>query len=628
MLGLLDRYPIELRAGDVELPGQPNHLTGNGDVLVVLSEATILDATSAGRFEGSWAWADLCRQEIGPCATVDLDDLTAERLQQHRVAILTRSAASDPRIDAWVTDLEAFLSGGRLLAVELPTGALRTTFAADGNGGWRTPNQITAVEGVDDDVAATLMQSPLLTRFMGSTSPLENATTLMAMDGAPVIYARPQAGGHVVVFDFDVGAQIRALQQGVPSAGNRVRPRQAGEAPTTFDLVATSRLMNATVPYADLLERYVVHVALGDRIPLFSLWPYPEGRPAALITSHASHSLAGRPLWMSIHERALNARSSSFLLPPPGMGVPAAVAEDPDYIGHAALLWSLDPDQSGLFRGWGALGIEPVRRPLSLVGQLERLETALGDDASIRSVRTQHGRWTDEYTQAYRIMDAVEFRNSSTYGPQPGSAAGYLFGTCQPFTPLDDTGMPFRLQETPVCFLDPTTEEERALLTTSLANALAGSWAVHVLTSSDRFLASPDMDAFDAWRDALEYAQRHEMWIGGAGELSRFWRQRGAAELKVIGRDVERRDDLGRAQAVSYTVEAETSHRGLVMAVPERVGELRLDGVSRGSRHAQVTRTAQQVTTTTQVYLGRTFHLIPLNPGFTTVGVRYVRRGV
>lgn len=624
-IALLDRYPVTLDAGDPEMPGRSATLTARGDLLVVLSEAEIVRASSSGRFAASWAWVDLVRSEIGPVSVVDIDTLDAEMLQSHRIVLMTASATATSRADGLVDELEAFATGGGILALELPAGRLRTAFAADGGGGWRTPSSITAVEGVPEDVAATVRDVPLMTRFMGSTRPLEQATTLLAMDGAPVIYARDRGDGQVVVFDFDLGAQLAAVQQGLAGPDGRVRPRRSGEPIRTWDLVATSQLMGTDVPSADLLERYVAHAVLGAREPVFALWPWPDAGRGALLTSHDARDVTGRPLWMSIHERDTGARSTTFVGAPTDEPPDDHVIDDEEFVGHAALLWVLDPDDADLHRGWGLFGIEPVRRPLTLVGQLDHLETWLGDDADIRGVRIRDGRWTESFTAPWRIMDAVELRYSVTYGPAPGSPPGYLFGTCQPFTPLDVNGLPFRVQEVPVCFRDPRTEAERELLEQALERAAAEAWSVHLLTGSDRFRDAPDMDGFDAWASALRFAESNDMWIGGAGELVRFWRERSAAELRVIGRNVDARDSEGRPRAVEYTVEVETSGRGLTLMVPSRIGELELARATRGTRQAQYTSMADAVTTEEVPWLGETIHLIPLNPGFTTVGLRYTR---
>jgi hypothetical protein len=621
-LAVLQRYPITMQASDPELAGRPATFDGRGDILVVLDEAGMQAAAREGRVDRSWAWVDMIRQEVGPVTTIEIDALNQASLRAHRIVVLSSSAAAAPEAHTRIEALDLYVREGGVLALELPTGALRAHFAADGNGGWRRPAEITAVEGVDGPLRDALTSTPLLTRFLGSTRPLPDTETMLAFDGAPVIYTRRIGQGEVVVFDFEVGAQLTRLQQGMPGDDGEIRPRRAGDAIRTFDLAATPATIGASIPYADLLERYIVHEVLGHRVPVFSIWPYPQGRNGALITSHDSRSVLGRPLWMSIHERAHDARSTTFIAAPADETV--RLVDDVELAGHAALLWVLRPNDAGLYRRYGAFGAYPLRQTLSLVGQLEHLESALGDQADVRGVRLWDGRWTEAFTQPYRVMDAAELRYSTSYGPAPGVPQGLVFGTCQPFMPVDLDGQPFRVQEVPVCFHDPSDPEDVARFDAALAFAHEHAFAVHLLTSADRFRVSPDLAAFDVWRDALRRADRDDMWIGGAGELVSFWRRRGQAELRVIATEVGARGADGAPRTIAYTVEAETSGRGLVMMVPATFGDLRFESATRAGQ-ATLPGLIDQVDTESSTWLGEEVRLIPLNPGFTTVGIRYER---
>src|SRR5690606_26774023 len=101
-----------------------------------------------------------------------------------------------------------------------------------------------------------IQQMPLSTSFIGSTAPRDGATTLLSIDGAPVIYAASIGQGTVVTVDFDLGEQLVALQQGRPN--NKFNVRSQGNTPRTEDLVLDKSMIGQTVPFADLLERYFV----------------------------------------------------------------------------------------------------------------------------------------------------------------------------------------------------------------------------------------------------------------------------------------------------------------------------------------------------------------------------------
>lgn len=615
---LLDRYPITLGSGDPEVPAAYQFEDARSDILVVLSEESAAQDARSGTPDRSWAWVDLFRQEIGPTSVRDVATLETEVLDAHAVVMITRSAAKEQHADQLMDHLVRHATNGGVVGIELPEGALRARFGADGAGGWRRPDTITAAEGVPEEVASAMQQVPLVARFLGSTRPMPGARTILAMDGAPVIYAHTVGAGRVVVFDFEVGVQLSRLQQGTPNEDFRVTPRRSGQPLRTYDMASTPALIGATLPTADLIERYIAHVALGEHRPAFGLWPYPSGKTGALVTSHDARRLDGRPLWMSEHERGIGARSVTFVAAPADTGTGASL-QSSDLVGHAAVLWFVDPAMEGLYRSFGLMGFRPLRQPLTLVGQMEQLEEALGSGADLRGVRVWDGRWTPEFVKPYRAMDAAELRYSASYGPPPGAPPGFLFGTCQPFTPMDEIGRPFRVLEIPVCFENPTTDEDIERLMESLRIASEHSWAVHVLTSADRFARSPDLDGFAAWRNALEFASQNDMWIGGAGELVAFQRRRSATSLHselVV-------DDTERADTRVYSVEVESNARGLALAVPMRVGSLRFEGATRGGPAGSQYEVTGQVDTEERHLLGRETRLVPLNPGFTTISLTY-----
>ncbi|MFT4702852.1 MAG: hypothetical protein ACI81R_000539 [Bradymonadia bacterium] len=624
VLAILQRYPITLEANDPTLDGQAVSFDGRGDVMIVLDSEAIEQANAAGRLDRSYVWVDLIRQEIGPVRTLESELFSLSAIEDVRTLVITTSAATGA-MEQRVGELEAFVRGGGTLALELPTGALRTAFAADGAGGWRRPNEITAADGIDGPLRDELFAVPLLARFLGSTTPLEGSQTLLAFDGSPVVYARVMGEGEVIIFDFEVAIQISRLQQGVPDESGRVTARRLGDPLRTSDLAATPALLDATIPYADLLERYIAHGVLGHHAPMFALWPYPKGGRGALISTHESRHLNGRPLWMSIHERGVDARTTTFVEPPPEVIPGETLIDDPEFAGHAALLWVLDPREANLYRRYGAFGLAPLRQSLTLVDQLEQLQDALGERADIRGVRIRDGRWTRDIVEPFRAMEAAELSYSTSYGSHPDGPQGILFGTCQPFTPADLNGLPFSLQEVPVCFKDPTGEEDAARFAEALDSASTYGFALHLLTSSDRFRARPDLPTFDVWRDALREAEQREMWVGGAGELVAFWRKREQSELRIISVEVVSRNSEGEPRAVEYTVEAETGGRGLMMMVPGEFDGLTFTAATRAGQQAVVPGLVDEVLTTELPWLQGEAHLIPLLPGFTTVGIRYER---
>lgn len=623
LLFLFDRRPFVVSADDPQTVGEFSESLSEGDVLVLVSVQETKTRTARGEFVRPFAWVDALSQEYGPVSSIDVDAMTGDILRNYRFVIVTESAASSPKLIEQRALLESFASSGGVLVLELPQGALRTTFSADGTGGWRNPAAITAVNGVDDDLSAELMAMPLITRFIGSVRPLEGAKTHLAMDGAPVIYSRAMGQGRVVTVDFGLSAQLSSIQQGTPGDRMRVRPRRAGQPIRSTDLIAAPQLFGSSVPYADVLERFIVHSVLGGDEPLFYFWPYPRSGRGALLSSHQSRYVSGRPLWMSVHERALNARTITFVASPDPQR-PTLSLTEAEHVDHAALLWVVDPRDAGLQKAWGILGLHPVVQPLTLDAQrrgLTRSFTGLRPD-DIHGIRAWSGRWSDHFVEPFRIMQAHGFRYDTSYGPVPGLPQGYLFGTCQPFRPVDVNGMPFALHEVPICFIDPSTDHDLQLVGRALRRASEAMDVVHVLTSADAFRDTPDMRAFDAWRDMLRYAERNKMWVGGAGQFVEFRRVRQNAQLRVAGKTVERDDRSGDIRATRYVLEAEVPNGNFTLAIPLEAGGSPLHSVVRGVALSAGSGRDDLEFEDVQ-YGGRTVRLIQLASGFTTLTIRY-----
>ncbi len=621
LLLFLDRRPLVLRAKDAGRGGEPTRIESEGTFAVVVDPGVIAGETRSGNFERSWAWIDTLRQEVGPVTTLSVDDLRADRLRDFGVVIVTESANRSPRIQSRTTELESFANSGGTLVLELPTATVRETFAADGAGGWRTPAEISAVENAAPSTADRLIEMPLLTRYIGSTRPMVDSTTLLAMDGTPVVYSRRSGRGRVVVFDFNVAAQVAAMQQGLPGRKMRVHPRRAGDVIRTADLAAAPSLGGTLEPYADTLEAWSVHNAIGFGAPVFYFWPWPDGGKGALISSHDSRHFDGRPLWMSAFEHIQGGRTTTFVSPP-ARRMKLEDVPDEDQHSQLELLWVLDPRDGNVFRRYGIFGIHPIVQPLSLTGQLNALKRTLGEDAVVNGVRIWDGRWARRFTEPFRAIDAAGFDYSVTYQPAPNAPQGYTFGTCQPFTPMDTNGLPFSIQEIPVCFANPNTREEAARALEALRLAAEGGWALHLLTSSDRFHESPSMTTVDVWRAAVQQARDSEMWMGGTNQLVRFWQRRTASALRVTSSRIEHRIDGRGIDEMRFTVEVNATGSGMALTLPETSGGVQLLSVTRGGLGGDPARRSE-VATVERDYYGNHVRLVELERGESTYSIRY-----
>ena len=274
----LDNSPFLIEPSSDEAGGTTISRTRTSDVVVVLDYRRIgaTDTTFRKR-DWSGAWVDMLEQHLGPITVVTPESLASKHLKNARAIVLTASVTGEIP-ESLATELREQALDGSLLVVDRPEGKLREMFAANGEAGTQIGRNITFARGVKAPFKSQLTSMPIDTEYIGSTSPKDDSKTLLAIDGAPVVYSVAVGEGHVVTVDFDIGEQLVAMQQGRPSEDWRV---EAGNVntdelpPKTSDLVGDDKLRGAEIPYADLLERFIVYGVIQRYAPIPSLWPFP-----------------------------------------------------------------------------------------------------------------------------------------------------------------------------------------------------------------------------------------------------------------------------------------------------------------------------------------------------------------
>jgi hypothetical protein len=577
--GYILSHPFELTAEDPRVAGEapPASLATReppaADVAVVLWPQSMAHSAESGRFEEvefSWAWVDTLQAEFGPVRVIEADELERVRLEDLRVVVVTHSAALFPGLSEEVHRLEHFVNQGGVLVLERPEGSLREAFSADGSGGMRTPRQITSTAEVTEDVANALAQLPLFTRFVGSTGPLEGAETLLAMDGAPVVYRLARSEGWAVTVDFNYGAALVALQQGHPSGDEfEVVPTDPALGPTVDDLIADPLLRVAEVPVADLLEHFLVHVVVGRRTPLPGLWPYPEGAAGVVVLSHDVAGSLERARWMVEYEAARGATSDLFVgysaAPPATEESPAALAE---LAGRTGVLWERGgTTQTGGRHRIGLGGIRPFVRNATLAEVRAHVAAPFGEEApEVAGVRTFRGRWDRDWAEPFTEMAAAGFGYDVSYGRAPapeGRGPAYRHGTGRPFRVHDANGLPLDLFEVPIVAPDLRDEATLEALDQMLRRSQrAHHQAIGVDVPGEMFTDPQALAIFDAWQSLLETAQRREHLVLSPGQLVDFRRQRETVSLRsemYFARDAgpraeapfQLRIEIGRGQSTA-----------------------------------------------------------------------------
>ncbi|MFB6263098.1 MAG: hypothetical protein ABEL76_05655 [Bradymonadaceae bacterium] len=523
------RHPIELDAERPDPATVRPRSTNPSDVLLVIDYDAIV--ASADRFSAqdwSAAWLSLFEQTIGPVAVATPDTLTADQIRRARSVVLTASVSD--RVPSAVRDpLHRHVRSGGLLVQVRPEGALRERYAADGEAGRQRGHEITMAAGIPESTADRLRGMPVFAEYIGSTASREGARTLLAIDGAPVIYRLGVGEGHVLTVDFDLGEQLVSLQQGRPDERFRVRRPTATDAntpPSTEALIAGDELRGATTPYADLLERFVVWTAMAETEPVAGFWRFPAQSEGALVPIHADDRLGDRAGWMLAHEAHRGAASTLFTTADAGL-TPAGAAVAAQRGGDVGLLWRRAGTPAQRTRRVGLFGIEPFVEPTSLSEQIDELAPRLRDER-IRMVKTADEWWARRWTAPLRAVSAAGVPLDVSYEPD---RPGYAFGTGLSFRPLGTSGLPLATRELPVVLPEGprSLDAADALFEASRRTAhQAIVWRI----DPERFADYPDVEQFEQWSSLIASSPERGHTVMTAREFAAFGRRRRGGELK------------------------------------------------------------------------------------------------
>jgi len=625
----LDNDPFTLEPDEPRGSGERLTHTRLADVVCVLDYGEI--AESGSTFETrdwSAAWIDMLEQHIGPVAAVTPDSLRPEHLQAASAIILT-SSVSDQIPEQLAERLRQYALDGHLVVIERPSGELREMFAANGRAGEQRGRRITFTRGIEEPYKSQLTDLSLTTQYVGSTSPRDEARTLLAIDGAPGIYAAPVGDGTVVTIEFDLGEQLVALQQGRPDSTFRVRSGPGRETPPRTDhLVADEALRGSTVPYADLLERFVVRAVLQRYTPIPTLWPFPDDASGVVIPVHTDRTLGDRGGWMLEYEAGRGASSTLFSSVDAGL-TPAGAAVIDRRGGEVGLLWRRADSPARLSTSYGIWGLEPVARPLTLGDQIDELDDTL-PEASVGSVRIAGGWWSRSWALPFRQIAHRGLSLDNSFVPR---TRGFSFGTGFPYRVLDRSGWPLPLRELPVVV--PSDGSKTFELDSLLAASRNGHHQVITYSLEPAsFGDDPDLQRFDRWVDSFTKIRRNGHVIRNARSFLEFWRGRLRSELRSsILEDVEMPEGAtaeevvdpneGAGEALLLRIEGEFTRSDLSITVPESVGDRTFRQARHRASRAAGTLVAEKLETQPATMVGFDLRRIPVDSGSTRIDVYY-----
>ena len=524
-------YPVYVTADEPEVFGAPFLASSGQSVALVVDTAEIRQAGSSGRFsqtDWSFGWMNLLLQESRRYDIVDMSELQAqEKPGAHRIWIFTRSAmrghfagklsAILDTISQWGSqsggDNRAIGTEEPVIYLEAPdtlSAASETVSSLLGNKVTpRTFTRLTRIQRASHFGMPTVSEFKLSCDGIVSTVAPPQSQVLLEFDSSAVLYETHRNSLRVLLATFDFGQLAVTIQQGRPNEDFSVRPhitKRTGLQPlVSSDLCADSSYYKTFTPFFDLFEHALFSLISGaDSVrPLF-----PESSHGAFVMSHDEEGMGDKASWMAEQEQRWGVTSATLVTPAAitSRGLKTIVSSGGEV--------GLHVDQYSFFKHPGLPGLRPLRVENSIAEQKRILEGRLWDSSrtftDITINRNHWLLWSQNYIGMFRKLAAAGIRLDLTYGPIGKDVAGYLFGTCFPFVPLDTNGFPLPILELP--FLFQEDEDFAAGYLDSIFDTSAfHQEIVNVVFHTNTMGHSPDTLLMWGWRESFIRAKNAKL---------------------------------------------------------------------------------------------------------------------
>lgn len=607
------------------LPNEGVDITreAGADIVVVIDYDAIRQS-GPGFEERDWSatWINMIEQEVGPVTIATPKSLSSSSLSAARVVILTSSVTKEISTPLLET-LRPWVLAGNLLLLDQPEGRLREIFSANGRAGKRRGQNVSFARDLAQPYQQQIQQMPLSTSYVGSTAPRDGATTLLAIDGAPVIYAATIGQGTVVTVDFNLGEQLVALQQGRPS--NTFNVRAKGKTPRTEDLVLHQSMIGQTVPFADLLERYIVYGVMMRYAPLPMFWAFPNGANGSVILLHEDTELGDGGGWMLEYEANFNAVSTLLTSIDSGLTTQGAEAMHKKG-GEIGLLWRLEDSPAEMREPVGISAFKPAAKPVDLATQLKILKGVL-PVGYIRSLRTAGGWWSPHWSAAFEAMATNGIRVDSSYGTP--AASGFAFGTGLPFQVFNADGIPLGVRELPIVVPAQPVQgpEFEELLQIS---ADGHHQALTVSIDPALFADFPDAERFERWLTMFESVQNTDHQLTSIFRFDGFQRARRAGTIKSrliekapLPENVRSAQTAPEHQGSVLRINIEAKSRSMHLIVPQKIGSKKFLTARQAANRVRGELISGDLAAEKTSMIGIELQKLPLDQGFNSIDVYY-----
>lgn len=518
--GLLQQPRLE-RAESPQTTGSRPPDRTEGDVLLLLPSSPAAVATSFETLDCGYSWYNALWHHFGTFATATLDELSPQLLVG-RAAVIVPARVATELNSAGRNSLERFAREGGQLVLELPREGWEQITGISTTGEVRQARQLTAVEGVQfhGPMRDHLLDVPLSGRLLPTLrlEPRPTGPVVFDVEDQPGMLVQPLGAGRVHILLFDFACSLSAMHQGRPTRDLEFGPPSSPRWIPTSARVAHERLLEAHVPYADLLQK-VVLTTLNEIRPIPRLWPFPGTYRGALMTIHSAETMPRAALGYADWARANEGSSTIFAAADRFNSHHGAIAKE---IGaEIGLVWVIGEDREPMTESVGFGALEPWARELSLPRQKAGLERTLGKSRSLRLARTESALWENDWSSTFRTLAAAGIRVDASFGPSEASQFGYLFGTGLPFYPLDERGLPLPILEAPFVLNSASISVPR--LQRMLANSDAAfHQSLIVSLPADAMARQPAAGTLIGLRNLQDLGRRYNHWLTTLGDFTDF----------------------------------------------------------------------------------------------------------
>ena len=576
---------------EAEKQGVPQVPSGGAHDIVLVSDFKAIEKAAALKsfdtMVWSQAWMNLLEQECGYALNIDVHRLTPDIISQARAIIITRSCFEGAAINTFQTDIAKAAESGLTIVLEQPSNAWfqlsGVKFSDDyGNtcGGYWQGEALNycdlprIINGPGQEMLMILEEMPAFTWIRKLKSQIPDCKGYGHMNDETLYFIRGTGTGRVITLAFDFGAQIQAMQQGLPAGpGFTVRERcgLVPGIPEAQDLVQDVRFLHNDIPYMDIMEDWLFSL-ISDNSYIASLWRFPYDKDGLMLITHDEEAKGNQAFTRLFKEdKELGINPGVFIVDhnlsknwPQGT-LPACIGI------HWDRFWPYS----------------------SLATQLEDFRK---NGISPRLNRTHFLLWGNDYAAPFRKLAAQNIELDMTYGPNRGK--GYLFGTGLPFRALDSNGfelgvreLPFEAQENwagaDITFWEKLLDESKANYHQSLS----------ILLHPHRFAATEKGRLF--LKELAGLAKKNNHGLTDPKTYLDFIEARSASRLKTA------------VQGDMITVEAASQASDLALRLPGNAEDIRVN--------------SEQAVTRPVNLNGRRQTLVKLNAGANTVTFRLSR---